>query len=97
MERIHIQKSQYAAFLWDMLGSRKWVGELADRLPARPVNELTPVFRHFRFKDITVDHCPILVSAVGLPEQPIEDVVFENVKSPNMTTDLQDVGKFTFK
>lgn len=97
MERIHIQKSKYAAFLWDMLGSRKWVGELADRLPARPVNELTPVFRHFRFKDITVDHCPILVSAAGLPEQPIEDVVFENVKSPNMTTDLQDVGKFTFK
>ena len=97
MERIHIGKSKYAAFLWDMLGSRKWVGELADRLPARPINELTPVFRHLRFKDITVDDCPKLVSAVGLPEQPIDDVEFKNVRSANMKTELQDVGHFTFK
>lgn len=97
MERVHIQNSKYAAFLWDMLGSRKWVGELADRLPARPINELTPVFRHFRFKDITIDSCPKLINAVGLPEQPIDDVVYENIQSANRKIELQDVGHFIIK
>lgn len=97
MERIHIGKSKYATFYWDMLGSRKWVGDLALRLPARPINELTPVFRNFYFKDITVDKSPKLVYARGLPERPIENVVFENVKSTNKIVDMQDVGKIIFK
>lgn len=97
MERVHIIHTDNAAFYWDMLGSQKWVGDLARRLPARPINELTPVFRQFHFKDIVVDECPKLVRAIGLPERPIEDVVFENIQTPNRICDLQDVGRFIIK
>lgn len=97
VERVHIGWSQGAAFLWDMLGSRKWVGKLADRHPAPAVNELTPVFRHFRIKDVTVENCPKLIRAKGLPESVIEDVVFSNLRSKNKTMDMHDVGTFSFQ
>jgi polygalacturonase len=97
MERVNIIHSENAVFFWDMLGSAKWVGELANRLPAREINELTPVFRNFYFKDITVGQCPKLVSARGLPERPITDVTFENVQSANKTMTMMDTDKWTFK
>ncbi len=97
MERVNIIHSENAAFFWDMLGSAKWVGELANRLPAREINELTPVFRNFHFKNITVGQCPKLVSARGLPERPITDVTFENVQSANKTMTMIDTDNWTFK
>jgi beta-galactosidase len=97
LERIHIQRTENAAFYWDMLGSPKWVGELANRLPARTINELTPVFRNFHFKDITIDRCSKLVSARGLPERPITDVTFENIQSSNRTMTMIDTDNWTFK
>lgn len=97
MVRINIHNADNEAFLWDMLGSPKWVGELADRYPERPVNELTPSFRHFRFIDISIDNCRRLARAIGLPEQPIDDVVFENIHSTNSKVDLQDVSHFIIK
>lgn len=97
MERIDIRQTDSTPFFWDMLGSRKWVGNLANRYPAQPVNELTPVFRHFRFKDITIGKASKLARAIGLPESPIEDVVFENITSPSKIMDLQDVSRVIIK
>ena len=97
VERILIKNSGSAVFNFDMLGSARWVGSLAHRLPARPVGRLTPRFPNMTFKDITIEKCPGLIEAKGLPEQPIEGLVFENIKSPNMRMKMQDVGTVTFK
>ena len=96
-ERIHIINTPGSAFKWDMLGSATYVGDLAKRHPTPPINELTPVFRNMYFKNITVDNCKTLINAIGLPESPIENINFENIKSSNKDMILQDVGKMTFK
>ncbi|WP_301709430.1 hypothetical protein [uncultured Duncaniella sp.] len=80
-----------------MLGSVEWIGELAERFPARTVGVLTPKFGNMTFKDIIIKECPALINAKGLPEQPIEGLVFENIQSPNMQMQLQDVGTLVFK
>ena len=49
------------------------------------------------FKNITVDNCKTLINAIGLPESPIENINFENIKSSNKDMILQDVGKMTFR
>lgn len=95
-ENIYIN-TQGSAFRWDMLGSSTYVGDLAKRHPAPPVNELTPIFRNIYFKNITVENCKALINAVGLPESPIENINFENIKSNNKEMILQDVGKMKFK
>ena len=95
-ENIYIN-TQGSAFRWDMLGSSTYVGDLDKRHPAPPVNELTPIFRNIYFKNITVENCKALINAVGLPESPIENINFENIKSNNKEMILQDVGKMKFK
>ena len=96
-ENIHVKSCKHSAICFEMLGSKRWVGKLADRFPAQPVGKLTPVFRNITFKNITIDKCPILIAARGLPEQPIENITFKNLKSSNMRMSLQDVGKITFE
>ena len=96
-ERIHIIRSTKEAFCWDMLGSATYVGSAAQRHPAPAVNELTPAFRNIFVKDVQVDACRDLVKATGLPESPVENVIFENIKSANRNIRLQDVGKFEFR
>ena len=96
-ERIHIMYTRGSAIVWDMLGSSTFVGQLAKRFPAQPVNELTPIYRNMHFKDITIDDCKMLIEAKGLPESPLENITFENIKSENRAMELQDVGKISFK
>lgn len=96
-ERIRIKSSRHAAVLFDMLGSRKWVGELADRLPERPVGKLTPSFRDITLKDVVIENSPALIQAKGLPESPIENVTLENVRSNTWAMTLQDVGTIRIK
>ncbi|HKJ42240.1 MAG TPA: glycosyl hydrolase family 28 protein, partial [Sunxiuqinia sp.] len=67
------------AFKWDMLGGRMYVGELADRLPARPINELTPKYKDIQAKDILIEKCDDFVKVSGIPESPLENVQIENV------------------
>ena len=67
------------AFKWDMLGGRMYVGELADRLPARPINELTPKYKNIQAKDILIEKCDDFVKVSGIPESPLENVQIENV------------------
>lgn len=67
------------AFKWDMLGQPLYVGELAKRLPAREVDELTPAYRHITARDIAIDRCGWFVQAHGIPESPIEGLRMENI------------------
>ncbi len=97
VERVTVESSRKTAFKFDMLGSPEWIGELAERYPARPIGELTPRFANMTFRDITINSCPALINAKGIPEQPIEGLVFENIKAPTMQMDLQDVGTLIFK
>lgn len=69
------------AFRWDMLGARMYVGALADRLPALPVNKLTPVYRNIHAKDIIVDSARALVRVDGIPESPMTGFTLENVEA----------------
>ncbi|MVT09191.1 glycoside hydrolase family 28 protein [Chitinophaga sp. ysch24] len=68
------------AFRWDMLGSRMYVGELADRLPAREVNRLTPVYRDIHAKDIIIEKSRTFVRIDGIPESPLTGFDLEDAE-----------------
>ena len=67
------------AFKWDMLGEPLFVGELAERLPARELNELTPWYRNIQAKDILIENCTHFVKVLGIPESPLEELNIEIV------------------
>ncbi len=97
VERVTVENSRKTVFKFDMLGSVEWIGNLAERHPSDLEGSLKPKFANMTFRDITINSCPALINAKGLPEQPIEGLVFENIKSPNMDIQLQDVGTLIFK
>lgn len=96
-ERLRMNLSK-EAFAWDMLGSRQFVGELADRFPARPVNRLTPKYENIHAKDILVEKARFFVRAKGIPESPLNNVIIENcnVKCSNSFF-IQDMKNSTFR
>ena len=68
------------AFFCDMLGSSRWVGELADRLPVREINRLTPNFKNIYICDVIIEHSGEFVDAIGLPERPLQNVQLVNIE-----------------
>lgn len=68
------------AIKFDMLGSRQYVGELADRLPARPVDRLTPGYRNIIAKDLLIEKSRTFVDMTGIPESPVMNLRIENVQ-----------------
>jgi len=86
------------AFKWDMLGEPLYVGELADRLPAREVNELTPWYKNIHAKDILIENCTHFVKVFGIPESPLKGLTIENVEA-NCTNFFysHDLDEGTFK
>ncbi|ACT91874.1 glycoside hydrolase family 28 protein [Dyadobacter fermentans] len=66
------------AVKFDMLGSRQYVGELADRLPPRPVNDLTPAYRNITARNIVVDKARTFIDITGIPESPAANLLIEN-------------------
>lgn len=68
------------AFTWDMLGSKTYVGELANRFPALEMTELTPFYRDIVARDIYVDTCKYFFRVKGIPESPLTNVRIENVR-----------------
>lgn len=84
-------------FVWDMLGSRTYVGDLAVRLPAREKTPLTPFYKNITARDIIVEQCNRLVKAVGIPEVPVSGVTVERVDaSCERLMLLQDVDGMAF-
>lgn len=96
-ENIKVDSTSHTAINWDMLGSATYVGRQAERFYKPESDVLKPVYRNIFFKDITINKCPALIKAKGLPESPIENVSFENLKADNHDINLQDVGKFSMK
>lgn len=96
-ERIRLNLSKHA-FEFDMLGSRMYVGDLADRLPAREVNKLTPHYQNIHAKDILVENADYFVKVVGIPESPLNNFTIENseVKCAKLFN-IQDMKNSTFK
>ncbi|MFL9830452.1 glycoside hydrolase family 28 protein [Flavobacterium sp. ST-87] len=76
-ERIRMNLEQ-TAIKWDMLGSSGSVGDLADRLPARPINKLTPKFRNITIKDIIIENCSTFIKVFGIPESPVTNLTIKN-------------------
>ena len=96
-ENIKVDSTSHTAINWDMLGSATYVGRQAERFYKPESDVLKPVYRNIFFKDITINKCPALIKAKGLPESPIENVSFENLQADNHDISLQDVGKFSMK
>ena len=80
VERVYAKNITNNAFTVDMLGSKKWVGDLANRYPAREINELTPEFKNIHIKDITIDGCTRFIDVKALPECPLTNVLIENAE-----------------
>ncbi|WP_455672913.1 glycoside hydrolase family 28 protein [Phocaeicola sp.] len=87
------------AFTWDLLGSAMYMGELAERYPARKVNKLTPDVKNIRIKDFIVESADQFFTANGIPEIPFNKVVVENgtIKCKKLIGALNDVKDFTLR
>ena len=97
VERIRANVKDYA-FYCDMLGSIKWGGDLARRLPAQPVGKFTPDFNTIIIDNMVVEHCKQLIFALGLPERPLRNVLFSNVKaSCEQLMKMRDLQGFVLK
>ena len=66
------------AFNWDMLGSKMYVGELANCLPVRAINELTPGYKNIVACNIIVEKASQFVKINGIPESPLTNLLIEN-------------------
>ncbi len=91
-ERIRMNL-RYTAIKWDMLGGTGSVGELANRLPAREINELTPRYSNISIKDIIIENSTHLLKVIGIPESPLKNLTLDNIvaNSSNLinTCDLE--------
>ena len=79
-ERIRMDL-RYTAIKWDMLGDSIHVGEMANRLPVRDVNELTPFYRNIHIKDVLVENSTHFLKVIGIPESPLTNVHMSNIKA----------------
>lgn len=98
VERVVAKNIKWNGITVDMLGSKKWVGDLANRFPARDINELTPEFKNIYIKDFTIDGCQRLIDVKALPERPLSNVLIENFEGRgNDFLRLQDTNGFVMK
>ncbi|MBQ8521936.1 MAG: glycoside hydrolase family 28 protein [Bacteroides sp.] len=86
-------------FTWDLLGSARYMGELAARYPERSVNRLTPDVKNIHVKDFVVEGANWLIAANGIPEIPFGNVLIENasIKTKQLVRSLNDVRDFTLR
>lgn len=97
LERIRMDLTG-TAITADMLGARMYVGELADRLPVRTVNLLTPAFKNVIVKDIIVENAGEFVKITGIPESPFRNFQLENADvNCNKLIRISDAKDFSFK
>lgn len=62
----------------DMLGSEKFVGDLAKRFPAREKTVNTPVYKNINISNLFVDGCEYFIKSQALPESPLSNVKITN-------------------
>ena len=101
VERIRANVKDYA-FFCDMLGTQKWGGDQAKRYPdgknVPDINTFTPDFNTIWINNAIIENCRQLVLAVGLPERPLRNVLFSNVKAKcEVLMKMRDVQGFVLK
>lgn len=98
VERVRARNLSGPAFYCDMLGSIKWGGDLAKRHHVKEVNEFTPDFHSVVVDNVVIDGCRKLVEAIGLPEQPLRNILFSNIKANcQQLVKMRDVESFVIK
>lgn len=85
VERVRANVKRQALYC-DMLGSARWVGELAQRYPAREITPLTPWFANISIHDVEITGCSTLVDVAALPEKPVKN--FFSVMSKHIVIGL---------
>lgn len=87
------------AINWDLLGSSRYVGKLANRFPILEITPLTPVVRGFHFKDFIVESSKSFIRANCIPEIPLTNVLIENgnVKCDEIIHTLDDANDFVLR
>lgn len=89
---------KYTAIKWDMLGSSAHVGELANRLPKRAVNELTPFYRDISIRNLIIENSTHFLKVLGIPESPMTNLMIDNadITSQNLII-LNDAQSVTVR
>ena len=92
-ERIAFSANDHAIF-FDMLGAPMYVGELANRLPKRPVNELTPYYRNITLRRFRGSCEGEALKIKGIPESPASQITLErcDIRSQGLIN-LADVAE----
>lgn len=89
---------EYTAIKWDMLGTPAYVGELAERLPIRDKNELTPFYRNVQISNFVIEESTHFLKVIGIPESPLENLTIQNgiINSSNLIA-IQDAQNIQLK
>lgn len=83
---------------FDLLGSRTYVGKLANRLPKLPITDLTPVYRNIFFRDVKITTDRFFVRIKGIPEIPLTNMIMDNMDVTSGELILaRDVKDFTIR
>lgn len=87
------------AFTWDLLGSKTYMGELAQRNPPLAVTPLTPTVKDIVIKNFVVESADRMLSMNTIPESPTTGVVLENgtVRTNRIFKTINDVRGLTLK
>ena len=87
-----------SAFYCDLLGSKRWMGELANRFPKPERTKFTPYFHDISVHDVIIEDCRELISYTGQPELPVKNVFFGNATVHcKGIGHVQDVNGFAMK
>lgn len=87
------------AFVWDLLGTPQFMGDLAKRLPLRPITELTPEVKNIHIRNFIIESAKRLIVANGIPEQPFSNVVIESgsIYCKKLIPTMNDFKGFTMR
>lgn len=87
------------AFTWDLLGSKMYMGELAQRNPPLKITPLTPIVKDIRISDFVIESSDRMMGMNTIPEVPTTGVLVENgiVRTNRIFKTLNDVAGLTLK
>ena len=87
------------AFTWDLLGSRTYMGELAQRNPPLAITPLTPTVKDIHISNFVIESADRMMSMNTIPEIPTTGILIENgaVRTNRIFKNLNDVGGLTLR
>ncbi len=87
------------AFTWDLLGSRTFMGDLAQRNPPLAITPLTPTVKDIRISNFVVESTDRMLGMKAIPEIPVTGVLIENgvVRTNRIFSTINDVAGLTLR